>query len=46
MIDLDARPALIYVPNSAELLGLGRASALTSATELHAPQWGDDDVER
>jgi len=46
MIDHDARPALIYVPNSAELRGPScRASALTSAAGLSAEDRGDDDVE-
>jgi len=46
MIDHDARPALIYVPNSAELRGPScRASALTSAVGLSADDRGDDDVE-
>jgi hypothetical protein len=41
MIDHDARPALIYVPNSAELPGPSRASALTRAAELSADDRGD-----
>jgi len=45
MIDHDARPALIYVPNSAELRGPSRASALTSAAGLSAEDRGDDNVE-
>ena len=45
MIDLDARRALIYVPNAAELLGPSRADALTSATKLSAAYRGDNDVE-
>jgi hypothetical protein len=45
MIGHDARPALIYVPNSAELRGPIRASALTSAAGLSADDRGDDDVE-
>lgn len=45
MIDLEARPALIYVPNPEELLEPSRASALPSTTELHAAYRGDDDVE-
>ena len=46
MIDHDARPALIYVPNSAELRGPScRANALTSAAGLSADDRGDDDVE-
>ena len=45
MIDHDARPALIYVPNSAELRGPSLASALTSATGLSAEDRGDDNVE-
>jgi len=40
MIDHDARPALIYVPNSAELRGPSRASALTSAAGLSAEDRG------
>ena len=46
MIDHDARPALIYVPNSAELRGPScRASALTGAAGLSAEDRGDDNVE-
>jgi hypothetical protein len=45
MIDHDARPALFYVPNAAELLGPSRANALPSATELSVAYRGDDDVE-
>lgn len=45
MIDLEARPALIYVPNPEELLEPSRASVLPSTTELHAAYRGDDDVE-
>ena len=45
MIDHDARPALICVPNSAELPGPSRANALTSAAGLSAEDRGDDDVD-
>jgi hypothetical protein len=45
MIDLDARPALIYVPNAAELLGPSRANALPRATGLCTAYRGGDHVE-
>ena len=45
MIDLDARPALFYVPNAAELLGPSRSNALPSL-ELCTAYRGNDDVER
>ena len=45
MIDHDAQPALIYVPNPAELRGPRRASALTRTAGLSADDRRDDDVE-
>jgi len=45
MIDIDARPALFYVPNAAGLLGPSRSNALPSL-ELCTTYRGDNDVER
>ena len=45
MIDLDARPALFYVPNADELLGPSRSNALPNL-ELCTAYRGDNDVER
>jgi|GEM_PF-1867521 hypothetical protein len=45
MIDIDARPALFYVPNAAGLLGPSRSNALPSL-ELCTAYRGDNDVER
>jgi hypothetical protein len=45
MIDLDTRPALVCVPNAAELLGPWRDKKLPNDNEFLVAFRGGDDVE-